>query len=107
MKTLTTIENEVDWIEYLKRSTRLAEEKMRTANFPCCIITQKDEMETANEDIFSARDKMVLKSSKMESRSQQSCGKTRKEMGRRHQETKGNDLKNNDTWMRVAKDQTK
>ena len=80
-------------------------------------------MEIGNEDRFSPREKMVKKSRKMESRSQQwmqgkqSSGKTEKEMGRddikqflKHQETeetKGNHLKNNDTWIMVAKDQTR
>ena len=32
---------EEDWIEYMKRSTRFAEEKMRTANIPCWIIAHK------------------------------------------------------------------
>ena len=76
-------------------------------------------MEIGNEDRFSARHKMFKKSTKMESRPQQwfqikqSSGKTQKEMGRRHQflkleeteETKGNDLKNNETWIRLPKDQ--
>ena len=32
---------EEDWIEDMKRSTRLAEEKMRAANVPCWIETHK------------------------------------------------------------------
>ena len=31
-----------DWIEYLKRSTRQAEQKIRTANIPFWIITHKN-----------------------------------------------------------------
>ena len=88
---IDTTETEEEWIEYLKRSTRLAEEKMRTASIPCWIMThEKMKWRVGNEEHDSARD-MVKKSSKMESRSQQwlqgkqSCGKTKKEMGRRHQ----------------------
>ena len=32
---------EEDWIEHMKRSTRLGEEKMRTALIPCWIMTHK------------------------------------------------------------------
>ena len=76
-------------------------------------------MEIGNEDRFSTRDKMVIKSSKMEPmpqhwmQSKQSSGKTERWEDDINQflkpeeteETKGNDLKNNDTWMQVAEDQ--
>ena len=32
---------EEDWVEHIKRSTRQAEEKMRTANIPCWFETQR------------------------------------------------------------------
>ena len=50
---------------------RVAEEKMRTAKIFCWIMTHKVEMNIGNEDLFSARDKVVKKASKMESRPQQ------------------------------------
>ena len=58
---IDTTEIEEDWIEYMKRSTRLAEEKMRTASTMLHYDSQKDEMEIGNEDLFSARDEMVKK----------------------------------------------
>ena len=52
---MSTTEIEDDWIEYLKRSRRRADEKMRTLNtFLLDYDTQKDEMDISNEDIFSA-----------------------------------------------------
>ena len=38
---IDTTETEEDWIEHLKRSTRPAEEKMRTASVPCWIMTHE------------------------------------------------------------------
>ena len=84
----TTEIEEENWIEHMKRSTRLKDE---ASQYPMLDRdTLKDEMEIGNEDHFTPRDKMDKKSSKMESRSQhwmqskQSTGKTEKEMGRRH-----------------------
>ena len=71
---------EEDRIEYMTRSTRLVEEKMRAASVFSSI---------GNEDHFTPR-RDGQKSSKMESRpqhwrqSKQSSGKTEKELGRRH-----------------------
>ena len=95
---------------------------MRTADILCLIMThKKDEMEIVGEDRFSPGDKMVKKSSKMESRPQQckasrAVGRPRKRWEEymnqfvkpeETEETNGNDLNNNDTWIRVAKDQIK
>ena len=82
--------------------------------------TQKDEMEVGNEEHNSARDKMVKKTAKWNTGLSSGC-KASRVVGRPRKrweddinqflkpeetkETKGNDLKNNDTWMRVAKDQ--
>ena len=52
---------EEDWIQHMKRSTRLAEEKMRTGNTPCWIMTHKKMKWRLATRIFSARDKMVKK----------------------------------------------
>ena len=38
---MSTTEIEDDWIEYLKRSTSLADEKMKTRNTFCWITTHK------------------------------------------------------------------
>ena len=38
---IDTAEIEEDLIEYMKTSTRLAEEKMRTINIPCWIVAHK------------------------------------------------------------------
>ena len=88
---------------------------MRTDNICCWIVTKKDEMETGNED----RLRWSKKSSNMESRPQhwmQSSRAVRRPRKRweddvnqffkleETEETKGNDVKNNDTWIRVAKD---
>ena len=78
-------------------------------------------MEIGNVDLFSARDKMVKKKTKKWNPGLSSGCKASR-AGRRPRkrwkddinqflkpeetkETKGNDLKKNDTWMRVAKDQ--
>ena len=89
--------NEIEeiWIEYLTLRTTLAVEKNEDSQNPLLDYdTQKDEMEIRNEDLFSTRDEMVKKNSK-------------NGMPEETEETNGNDLKNNDTWIRVAKDPKK
>ena len=112
-------EIEEDWIEYMKRSTRLPEEKMMTANISCWIMTHKDEIEIGNEDCFSARDKKVKTKLKKWNPCLSSGCKASRAIERPRErweddinqfpkpeeteETKGNDLKNNDTSKWVAK----
>ena len=43
------------WIEHMKRSTGIADEKMRIASILCWIETHKDEVEIGNEDHFTQR----------------------------------------------------
>ena len=78
-------------------------------------------MEIGNEDCFSAEDKMVKKKVEKCNPGLSSGFKASRAVGRPRkrqeydinqffkpeetEETKGNDLKNNDTWIRVAKDQ--
>ena len=113
---IDSTEIEEDWIEYLKRSTRLAEEKMRTAKIPCWIMTH-----TKMKWKLAVGISTTEKSSKMESRSPSSSCEASRAVGRPRkrweddisqflkpvetEEIKGNDLKNSDTWMQVAKDQ--
>ena len=77
-------------------------------------------MEISNEDRFSPRDKMVKKTAKWNPGLSVGC-KASRAVGRPRkrweddineflkpeetEETKGNGLKNNDTWIRVATDQ--
>ena len=78
-------------------------------------------MEIGNEDRFSPRDKMVKKKEEQQHGIQASALDAKQaeqwedrerywkttsinSSSLRKQETKGNDLKNNDTWMWVAKD---
>ena len=117
---LTEIEE--DWIENMKRRTRLAEEKMNEdSQYPVLDYdTQQDEMEICIEDLFTARDKMVKKAAKRNPglnnryKASRAVGRPRQRWEddinqflkpEETEETKGNDLKNNDTWMRVAEDQ--
>ena len=58
--------------------------------------TQKHEKEIGNEDLFAARDKIVKKTAKWNTGLSSGC-KASRALGRR------NDLKNNDTWISVAK----
>ena len=93
-KKVNTVKTRKERQKKVSAQTQIA---IKTAKFlasiPCWIdyYTQRDEMENGNEDLFSTRDEMVKKSSKMESMPQQwlqgkqSCGKTKKEVGRRHQ----------------------
>ena len=116
-----TTEIEEDWIEYLKRSTRLAEEKMRTANFPCCTMTHKKmKWRLALRIASQPETRWSKKAAKWNPCLGSGC-KASRAMGRPRkrweddmnqfrkpeetEETKGNDLKNKDTWMRGAQDQ--
>ena len=83
--------------------------------------TQKDEMEIGNEDCFSAERQDGQKEEEKCNPGLSSGFKASRAVGRPRkryeddinqffkpeetEETKGNELKNNDTWIRVAKDQ--
>ena len=55
---------EGDWIEYMKRSTDEAMRQMRTAKIQCWIKnTQKNEMETSDENRIATRREMGSESS--------------------------------------------
>ena len=74
-----------DWKEYMKRNTRLAEEKMRTASIPCWIMThEKMKMEIGNEDRFAARDKMVKKKAATWNPGFNNRSEASRAVGRRH-----------------------
>ena len=58
---IDTTEIEEDWIEYLKISTKLAEEKIRTANIPRWITTHKKMLWKLAMSLFLTKDEMVKK----------------------------------------------
>ena len=84
----TEIEAE-DWIEHMKRSTDEDMERMKTVKKPMLDpSTQKNDIETSDENRIVTRRKMGSESSWMETGTQHgiqnlpSCGKTKKKMGR-------------------------
>ena len=64
------IENEEEeWIDYVKRSTKEDEERMKSAEVPLLDrSTQKDEMENGDVNCMFTRGTMVKKGSRMEPR---------------------------------------
>ena len=112
---------EEDWIEYMKRSSRLAEEKMRAANIPCWIEThEKMKWRLAMRITSHPETRWTKKAAKWNPALSIGCKASRAVRRQRKrweddtnqflkpeetEETKGNDLKNNDTWIMVAKDQ--
>ena len=120
---IDTAEIEEHWIEDLKRSTNdTSWRKNEDTQYPVLDHdTQKDEMEIGNADLFWTRDKMVKKRQQNGIQGLSSGCKASRAVGRPRKrwedtinqffkleetkETKGNDLKSNDTWMQVAKDQ--
>ena len=60
---------EAEWIDYPKRSTKEAEERMKSAEVPLLDrSTQKDEMEICDVNCMFSRGTMVNKGSRMEPR---------------------------------------
>ena len=116
---IDTTEIEEDWIEYLQRSTRPAQEKMRTVNIPCWIVTHKKMKWTLAMRISTqpeTKDGQKTKQngihvSAVAARQTELCEDQERDgkflMPQETEETQGIDLKNNDTWKRVAKDQVR
>ena len=111
----------VVWIEYIKRSTREAEEKMRAASVPFWIETQRRmkwglAMRIASHPETTRTKKAATWNPGLciAAEACRAVGRPKKrwEDDINHflkpeetDETKGNDLRNNDTWIWAAKDQ--
>ena len=112
---------EEDWIEYIKRSTRKAEEQMKKANIPCWIETHRWMKWRMAMRIASLPEERWLRITAEWNPGIDNCIKTNRSVGRQRKgwedeinefiqteetaESKGNDLNNNDTWLQQAKQQ--
>ena len=90
---------EEDWVEYIKRSTDEAMEKMENVKIRCWNMNQKNEMEIGDENRYITEWEMVVKSCWMEPRTQlniqdqQINWKTKKKMGRQTSTNSSNKLR--------------
>ena len=109
--------DEEDWIEYMKRSTAAAVERMKAAKIPCWIETHRRmKWRLAMRIVLLPAKKAVNWNPGLSTKQQ-----TNRPVGRpkkrwedeindflkpeETEETKGNEIKNNDTWIKVAKNQ--
>ena len=112
---------EEEWIERIKRNTRDAEDKMRAANIPCWIEAQRKMKWRLAVRIASHPEERWTKEAatwnfgpRIEAKASRRAGRPKKirkdDINKfvkldETEETRGNDLKNNDTWLKAAKDQ--
>ena len=118
---IDTAEIEEDWIEYNKRKTKEAEEKMRAANVPCWIETQRNmKWRLAMRIASHPETRWTKKAAKwnpglsIRTKACRAVGRPNKRWEddinqflkpEETEETEGNDLRNNDTWIWAAADQ--
>ena len=104
---------EEELIEYMKRSTKDAEDKMRAANIPCWIETQRT---PHSESRWAKKTATWNPGLNIEAEASRRLGGPKKRWEddinqflkpEETVETRGNDLKNNDTSIKAAKDQKK
>ena len=112
---------EEDWINYIKRSTAVAIEQMKNARIPCWIEMHKKMKWRLAMRIATMKNERWAKKAAEWKPGLSDKIKTQKTVGRptkrwedeindflrseETEESRGNDLKNNDTWIKIAQNQ--
>ena len=105
---------EEEWVEYIERSAKYAENKMRTANIQCWIETQRKmkwrlAIVSHPEERWTKKRQNGIQVSALKQKTSSSVGRPKKiweddinlfVKPEETEETRGSDLKNNDTWLK-------